>query len=223
MEQIIAAILAGLCGGAASVWGISKWLGDLWADRIRESLRQEHAIEIERLKQEFAIRLEQTKWPMSREDSLATEFRDALQRVVLPMMSTIHSMCWLTWLVTDDPDQITEERVEAYDKEVHELLPTISGYLTLVATYDIHVFEKLSSHVEKVYALDSDLGSFAHALVRAQRGSNTDVDKYIGRLKKCHDRAVKLEKSIPGEVANLIGNAVARRSQDVVKASGPSA
>ena len=217
MEAIVTALLAGFGGGATIVFALSKWLGGVWADRIHEALRQENARELEKTKQELALGLEKARWPMTREDSLATEFRGALQQVVLPMMSTIHSMCWLTWLVSDDPDQITKERVEAYNKEVHELLPKISGFLTLVATYDTHVFKQLKLHVEKVYKLDADLGSYAHALVRA-RDAGKDTDKSISRLIKCHDRAAELEDSIPNEIANLIADAVTRRTQDVVNA-----
>jgi hypothetical protein len=43
------AIIASLGGGGVVVFGLSDWLGKIWANRLMESERQAHAVELEKL------------------------------------------------------------------------------------------------------------------------------------------------------------------------------
>ena len=47
--ELAAAILVSLGGGAANVLGFSSWLGKIWANRLMEKDKAEHAKELERL------------------------------------------------------------------------------------------------------------------------------------------------------------------------------
>ncbi|GHE21773.1 hypothetical protein [Halomonas urumqiensis] len=48
--SIGASIIASLGGGAVIVFALSNWLGKLWAERLMESERHQHVIELEELK-----------------------------------------------------------------------------------------------------------------------------------------------------------------------------
>lgn len=48
--KIGATILASLGGGGLIVFGLSSWLGGVWATHLMESERQSHAIELEKLR-----------------------------------------------------------------------------------------------------------------------------------------------------------------------------
>src|SRR6266566_560383 len=47
---IIVSTLGGAGGAVAVVFGLSKWLGKVWEDRLLESLRQANRLEIEKIK-----------------------------------------------------------------------------------------------------------------------------------------------------------------------------
>ena len=51
--SIAGAIIASLGGGALIVLGLSSWLGKLWASRILQNERQQHATDFERFKSEL--------------------------------------------------------------------------------------------------------------------------------------------------------------------------
>jgi hypothetical protein len=156
---------------------------------------------------------------MTREDALSGEFREALENVVLPLMSAIHSICWLTWLVAEFPNKVSIDNLNKYDKEAHALLPKVSGYLALVAAYDEQVFIQLKTHVRKLYELDSNVGTFTHKLLSAiDLNDESEIKKNIQRLTQYHDQAVRLEDEIPSSVADLINDAIKRRALIVTSA-----
>lgn len=51
--SIALTIIASLGGGGAIVFGLSTWLGKLWADRLMQRERQKHDIELEHLRSEL--------------------------------------------------------------------------------------------------------------------------------------------------------------------------
>jgi hypothetical protein len=217
MMEFIDLLLKTLGGGALIVLALSKWLGDVWSRRIIEGIKGQHAKEISDIKHELAIKFEEAKWPIAREDALAAEFRVAIENTVLPMMSAVHSVCWLTWFASEFSDEFTKEHLEKYDKEAHELLPKVSGYMVLVAAYDKKGFEVLRGHVNSLYELDSDVGTFAHALLKARKNNDdNNTRKNFERLKKCHDKAVEMADTIPSAVADFVSHRVSHRATNAL-------
>ncbi|WP_277407834.1 hypothetical protein [Lacrimispora xylanisolvens] len=59
--EIAGAVLASLGGGAAIVFGLSSWLGKVWANRILENEKAEHIKDLEQYKRELSEELEKVK------------------------------------------------------------------------------------------------------------------------------------------------------------------
>jgi hypothetical protein len=53
--KILGAVLFSLGGGGAIVFGLSNWLGRVWANRILEEQKKEHQLEIENYKSQLTI------------------------------------------------------------------------------------------------------------------------------------------------------------------------
>lgn len=59
--EIAGAILASLGGGSVIVFGLSSWLGKVWANRILENEKAEHSKDLEQYKRELTEELEKIK------------------------------------------------------------------------------------------------------------------------------------------------------------------
>lgn len=59
--EVAGAILMSLGGGSVIVFGLSSWLGKVWANRILENEKKAHQLEIENYKSQLAKSLEQVK------------------------------------------------------------------------------------------------------------------------------------------------------------------
>lgn len=59
--EIAGAVLASLGGGSAIVFGLSSWLGKVWANRILENEKAEHSKDLEQYKRELTEELEKIK------------------------------------------------------------------------------------------------------------------------------------------------------------------
>src|SRR5688572_11831115 len=79
------------------------------------------------------LRLERTRWPKLREDAIAAQYRDAVRVTATTIASALHSMCWLTWAARERAVTITQTKIDAYDAEMHQLLPQITGSLAAIA------------------------------------------------------------------------------------------
>lgn len=55
ISEVLSVVMLAAGGSAIIVAGLSAWLGKVWADRIAESERSRHALEIERLKSALDI------------------------------------------------------------------------------------------------------------------------------------------------------------------------
>src|SRR6266849_9943656 len=59
-------MLGGAIGGSATVYGLSRWLGDVWLGRLLEKEKAKYAREIEQLKAGFAQELEHYRAQLER-------------------------------------------------------------------------------------------------------------------------------------------------------------
>src|SRR4051794_2714118 len=83
------------------------------------------------------LRLERRRSHQTREDAIAKELSGAVQQLTIKMASSVHSMCWLTWLAESGPDRVQQANLDAYDTEQHKFVPEILGYLSTVAAVDV--------------------------------------------------------------------------------------
>lgn len=146
-------------------------------------------------------RLEREKWLRGREDILANELRVSLQQLTVRLAAAVHSMCWLTWLAKEGPSRLTQERIDGYDKEIHELLPQITSQQAMVAALNREAFDRLSSLVDRVLLADARIG-------QASLEFSSRDPKSATALAVCYEDTQTLEHLIPREVADIIGRAL---------------
>jgi hypothetical protein len=88
--EISAVILGSIGGAAAIIFGLSSWLGKVWADRLMRRETAEFARELEEIRrraalesESYKIRLKKSEFLFQREFAAASEFV-ALVRSVMP-------------------------------------------------------------------------------------------------------------------------------------------
>lgn len=117
--------------------------------------------------------IELAKWKRGRLDDHARESSLAVAELTRNLGAATHSMGWLTWKAQHRSSLLSAEDVQVYDTEMHQLFPSISGALSLVAALSQPLFRKLDPIVHEVYALDEKI---SHAgtmvLLRDSEGSS---------------------------------------------------
>lgn len=83
--SIGAAVLASLGGGGVIVFGFSNWLGKVWADRLMQKERQEHAIQLEQLRNSLRLASEEQLASLRSQLEITREtlVREHLDRVTI--------------------------------------------------------------------------------------------------------------------------------------------
>jgi hypothetical protein len=141
--------------------------------------------------------LEQAKWARARKDVLANDLRTTLQQLAVKLAAAVHSMCWLTWLARAAPSRVTQERIDAYDKELHELLPQITGLQAVVAAIDQSAYARLAALVAQVIEADWQIGN-------ASLEFTPDNSKSAEALAACDSAAQKLHRDLPVALGQII-------------------
>jgi hypothetical protein len=213
-NDFILTFLSSLGGAAAVAIGLSSWLGKVWAGRILAEDKAKFSEDFARLESKLKLQLDFAKWPMTREDALAANFREALERFLLPIMSAAHSICWLTWLAVEAPEELTVERLKIYEAELHEYLPQISSSLTLLSAHDKGTYDHLKTRAKDIYVLDADTAIATRRLLAARSDGESERD-FLVELRRCHEESGELELGLPDQVAGLVHDVDGRRADKV--------
>ncbi|EPQ8526761.1 hypothetical protein [Vibrio vulnificus] len=91
--EIAGVTLGALGGGAGIIFGFSNWLGKIWANRLMEKEKAEHARELESLRnrltqdtESYKVKLKKSEFIFEKEYEAASEFV-SLKRSFLPTYS----------------------------------------------------------------------------------------------------------------------------------------
>lgn len=114
--QLSGLILGSLGGGSAIIFGFSSWLGKVWANRLMEKEKSEHAQELESLRnrltqdtESYKIKLKKSEFIFQKEFEAASEFI-VLKRWILPS----HSYPDMDWYDVCDYIANHFNNIEAY-------------------------------------------------------------------------------------------------------------
>lgn len=173
----IALVASGLLTGVLSVLfgGISGWLAG------REKTRQ--ALDA---------------WRRSREDSIALSALKLIQELAQALASASHSAMWLTWRARYSPDRLTQDDINRYDYEVHELLPKILGMQTALRAVSAEAAEQLESAIGGYARLDGMIG------FEALKFGSGDSKALAG----LHDRTLEYQSELESAFRNAASNLV---------------
>ena len=125
------------------------------------------------------------------------ETRLSVAQVARGIGAAVHAILWLTWRARRQPQHLTVEQVEAFDKEMHLLYPELTGSLAQVAALNFNVYDKLREIVDKVYALDVRVAESTTSVRDGVEGAAALVAAH-------HDEANALERSLNEDLKGLM-------------------
>jgi hypothetical protein len=207
------AILGAIVGATAAIVAalITSWRL-LKVERVRseeardlERIRSEEARDLERIRSEEARDFERIRSEEARAQRVAEELSAAAQQLTIKMSAALHSMCWITWLARARSDRITQDRLDVYDSELHELIPEILGYLSTVAALDMPLYRRLQPLAYNIFTLDAYIGFHGLAL-------DENPDTTIRALDAAYEGMAELELQLP----NIVGDVVSGRVENPV-------
>jgi hypothetical protein len=142
-------------------------------------------------------RLELQRWKRARDDVLTADLRNGLQQLILTIASSVHSMCWLTWLADTDPAKVTKARIDLYDDEMHKLLPQLLGQLALVASLRPQTYWIFKDLIDELFDADRSIGAAALRVVPGE-------PETVVSLSSLHERSLSIEDRIPEVVRSVL-------------------
>jgi len=108
-------------------------------------------------------------WERGREDELAREARQAIADLARSLGAAAHSMAWLTWMAANRPSVFNSRNIRSYDKEMHRILPQITGSQASLSSLSGKLFEEVQPLINEIHALDQKI---ARAGTRFLEGDN---------------------------------------------------
>lgn len=218
---VAATILASLGGAGVIILGLSNWLGKVWANRLMEADRANHARaledvratyakEIEGLKSALQDELELRKWPRLREDAIIQDLRTDFRELTVKTASALHSMCWLTWAAREGAEHLKQEQINSYNREMHELFPHITGRLASIAAIDREIFDCLDDVIKDLIDLDWKIGKAALRYIEGQAETARE-------LAECHGAASELEENLPLRIVEVVTNRIEVRAKQIAE------
>ena len=125
------------------------------------------------------------------------ETRHAAAQVARGIGAAIHTISWLTWRAKSQPQHLSVEHVDAFDKDMHLLYPELTGSLALVAALNKDVYDRLRNIVDKVYALDVRVAESTTSVRDGAEGAAALVAAH-------HGEAQAMERSLKEDLKDLM-------------------
>lgn len=141
--------------------------------------------------------LEFQKWKRGRADDHAKEARLAVAELTRNLGAATHSMGWLAWNARHRAKYLQADDIKTYDREMHELFPSITGALAVVSALSKALFKEMEPIVRQVYHLDEEI---AHAGTLYLDGSSEGISLLSSHL----DTVVQLGKTLNSRVADIV-------------------
>jgi hypothetical protein len=146
-------------------------------------------------------KLERAKWLRAREDQAIKDLRIAVADLARRLAAGVHSIEWLTWPAKYQSDDLTvdqlDDKIRAYNQEVHGLFSELTGCLVVIAALDRQVYEQMRSLVQAFSSLDADV-----AMAASARGES--LSESIEALVDCHAEAGRYFDSLHEAVAGIV-------------------
>ncbi len=142
-------------------------------------------------------RLERTKWQRKEDDEQRDKFEAAVQQFATKVAAAGHSICWLTWIAKENPSRLTQETIDNYDKEIHKLLPEISGLRATLEYLNPASDGEATKLAKELYALDVKVA-------KAGLTYSDDPQSAVASLADLHTESGVFEGAIPKASASII-------------------
>lgn len=123
------------------------------------------------------------------------ELRAWTSRVFEHLFALQHETEWLTWHALMHPAAVTESMVHEYQAAVHAAYPKVLGAMSVVASMDAALFDRLWETVDALYAFEGRVA--ASALQVPDEGA-------LSHLAAMNVEAKGLYVSLPGQLAGAM-------------------
>lgn len=211
MEKFWLDVLTTLLGsgiGTAIVVGLSKWLGEIWSNRILENEKQENRKEIEKIKQDFQNQIECIKQDFQKEFSKMDKLNEKAiyisktqydkefeiyQEIWSKLQACIKSMGNLYGGLGSDLSHASK-RKEVFDKAFNEYSDALDKFSPFYKKEIGEKFEEIRKkcrrrgHLYQIYAIDV---------------KENETFKSDRNLKMTKDEMDEFYKTIPNNIAAL--------------------
>lgn len=137
--EVASAVLVSLGGGSAIVFGLSNWLGKVWANRILENEKDQHNRELEKYKRELSEELERVKAFNDKALYVSKAQYDNEYRIYTEIWAKLHECVIYTLMlypqgienVPVDKDELKKYQIKKYEnyvKRYNDFSMTIDKY-----------------------------------------------------------------------------------------------
>jgi hypothetical protein len=189
-------IIAGLLLGAAFLFNMLLEKFKRGQAQELERFRTSQAEVLQRLQASQARELERLRNTFSRRDETLRSTRMAVAQVASKLAATSHAICWVTWPARYCPEDLTQQRLEDYDKEINGILADLMAARVVLAGWDPTSHAALDDLVRDLEDLDADVGE-AKAKFNSARADS------LRALTSIHEEAENFDDRVLDTVTQL--------------------
>ena len=139
-------------------------------------------------------------WTRARQDQAANETVALIQTIATKLARVAHVMWWLTWRAAKDEQRVTEEALDRYEWELHELLPEIVGAQAALRAMNAGAADEVDPAVDRLHSLCRDL---SEASVSARKGDRAALAE---RFADALAFKVDLQEVMKGASSKVLSN-----------------
>jgi hypothetical protein len=152
------AVIGGLL--ALAVFGFNRMLEGFKAIQSKqlEEFKSDQSRNLERIRAEQSRELEAFKDRLVSEGEFSRNVRLALSDVSRKLAAGNHAICWLCWAARYAPENVVKEDLDAYDREMHQILSELVGARAVLVALDTELHSQLTPLVLELYQLDVEVG-----------------------------------------------------------------
>ncbi len=130
-------------------------------------------------------RVEANKRKWALEDARSKRLEEIVSQLTVKLATAHHSMTWIAWIALEAPNRLTQERADAYDKEINIILPEVTGLSSSLASLHTEAYLKAKPVIELVIHMDVEIGraclSIGHKQEEAVQALVTLYPKFVER------------------------------------------
>jgi hypothetical protein len=175
MDSVTAALLGSLVGAVAAVSGsVASNVVSLTVERRRqESVARQAYVQL---------------------------VRDRCGVCFGQLFKVIQEIEWICWYAKHAPDEITAERIRAYEDRVNEAYSVLMSAIAMTASLSLSAYEHLRLRLAQLYKLEEAVGV-------SSRRMFTDRDAAIDELRRYADKAEAMRDELPAVLHEVMRRA----------------
>ena len=119
-------------------------------------------------------------WARARQDQAAKETVELIQTMATKLARVSHAMWWLTWRAAKDEARVTEEALDRFEYELHELIPEIVGAQAALRAMSPGAADEVDPAVDRLHMV---CGAISEASVSARKGDRSALaERFVDAL-----------------------------------------